>query len=77
MKFYYTFGLRPQFPYYRGWVVVIADNRDEADKKFRARFPDKNRDTLNCSEIYTEERFSKTIVAQGNHPEEFCHEVIE
>ena len=77
MKFYYTFGLSPQFPYYRGWVVVIANNRDEADRKFRSRFPDRNPGTLNCAFFYTEESFSKTVMAQGNHPEEFCHEVIE
>ena len=77
MKFYYTFGTDNQFPYKRGWVEVIAKNQEEADRKFRTRFPDVRAGILNCAFTYTEDSFSKTIMTQGGNLQEFCHEVIE
>ena len=76
MKFYYTFGTDEQFPYERGWVEVVADNQEEADAKFRNRFPDVNKGILNCAFVYTEENFSKTSMASVGNCGEFCHEVI-
>ena len=77
MKFYYTFGTDKQFPYKRGWVEVIADNREEADMKFRKRFPDVHAGILNCAFTYTKESFTKTIMARSGNLQEFCHEVIK
>ena len=72
MKFYYTFGTDPRFPFYRGWVEVIADNRDKADALFRAMWPDRTPGILNCAFVYTEERFKTTPMYKG-HPEEKYH----
>ena len=72
MKFYYTFGTDPRFPFYRGWVEVIADNRDKADALFRAMWPDRTPGILNCAFVYTEERFKTTPMYKG-HPEEKHH----
>ena len=40
-RYFYTFGSDPGFPYQNGWVEVRATSRDEADRKFRARCPDR------------------------------------
>ena len=77
MKYYYTFGTSAQFPYKKGWVEVIAEDRDEVDKKFRTYFPDKNPGLLNCSSIYTEDNFNKTEMKKLGNLGVFCHEVIE
>jgi len=78
MKFYFTFGTDKQFPYQGGWVKVVANSRGEACEKFRTRFPYRNYNTINCAFIYSEDAFSKTIMAQGGGClGEYCHEVIE
>lgn len=40
-SYYYTFDSDPGFPYQNGWVEVRAVSREETDRKFRARFPDR------------------------------------
>lgn len=40
-RYFYTFGSDPGFPYQNGWVEIRADSFEEADRKFRARFPDR------------------------------------
>lgn len=57
-NFYYTFGSDPIFPYRNGWVVVRAASWEEAHQKFRARFPDRHENTLNCSFFYDEEQWA-------------------
>lgn len=76
-KFYYTFGTLPWFPYYKGWVEVIAKDQDEAHAKFRARFPDLHKNTLCCAFYYTAEEFEQTIMYKDNISGEYCHEIIE
>ncbi len=76
MNFYYfTFGTEGQ-PYFGGWVVVIANDRSEACRIFRAAFPDKIEGLLNCSSVYTEEEFKRTEMAMGGNFGAFCHETI-
>ncbi len=55
--YYYTFGSSPQFPYQCGWVIVHADSWEEAHEKFRTRFPDRNKDILNCAFFYDEDQW--------------------
>ena len=76
-SFYYTFGTSQQFPYQKGWVEVQAANRQEADKFFRLRFPDRNEGVLNCASVYDEAQFIQTrpllsSVSGWN----VCHEII-
>lgn len=60
-SYYYTFGSDPGFPYRNGWVVVKASFREEADRKFRSRFPDRpgHEGTMNYSFCYTKERWNQ------------------
>lgn len=58
-SYYYTFGCAPGFPYRDGWIVVKADSWEEAHRKFRARFPDRHENTLNCAFFYDEERWAE------------------
>lgn len=75
-KYFYTFGTDPQFPYCRGWVEVHADSWEAAHEKFRARFPDRHENCLNCAFFYDEAVFMQTRISYENLPDEFCHEVI-
>jgi len=77
MKFYFTFGTDKQFPYQGGWVEVVANSRGEACEKFRTRFPDRHKGTMNCAFVYSEDEFSETTMAQDGNWGEYCHEVIE
>lgn len=40
--YFYTFGSDPGFPYQNGWVEIHATSREDADRKFRAWFPDRS-----------------------------------
>jgi len=60
-SYFYTFGSDPGFPYQNGWVEVRATSRNEADHKFRTRFPDRpgHEGTMNYSFCYTKERWNQ------------------
>lgn len=75
-KYFYTFGTSLQFPYQRGWVEIHAESSEEANKKFRSRFPDVNPGTLNCAFVYTEEQWNKMEPEKNWHGWK-CHEIIE
>lgn len=72
-NFYFTFGSDKGFPYQTGYVIVKADDMADAINKFRMRFPDRHKDTVNCSFWYTEKQWSGT----GMSSEYKLHEVIE
>lgn len=64
---YYTFGSAKQFPYHHGeYVLVRALSFDDAHKTFRASFPDRVPNTLNCADYYSEEEF-RSIPEFANH----------
>ncbi len=48
-KFYFTFGSDPGFPYQNTFIIVIADTERAAVEKFRAKFPDRHENTVNCA----------------------------
>ena len=76
-SFYYTFGTASHFPYHKGWVEVRAENRQEADEMFRQRFPDVTPGVLNCSWVYGQEQFKKTLQSyEGYSDWNICHETI-
>lgn len=56
-KWYFSFGSDPGFPYQNTHVIVIADTEHEAVAKFRAKFPDRHENTVNCAFWYPEERW--------------------
>ena len=75
-RYFYTFGSDPGFPYQNGWVEVRAASREEADRKFRARFPDRSNGVMNCSFFYDEEKWSQMDPEHRWTGWKF-HEVIE
>lgn len=61
-NFYFTFGSNPAFPYGReDFVQVIAPTIRQAAETYRDHHPDRAETPglLNCSDVYTEEMFSK------------------
>lgn len=74
-KFYFTFGTSDKFPFRGGWVEVFAPDYNAAIKAFRSKHPDVNEGIVNCSDIYTEERFMKTEMVHDNLGAT-CHEVL-
>ncbi len=57
-NFYFTYGSNPQFPFSYGCTRVVANNKQEAIKIFKAFHKDVN-GAINCAFIYTEEQFNK------------------
>ncbi len=60
-KFYFTFGSDPGFPYQNTYIIVIADTERAAVEKFRAKFPDRHKDTVNCAFWYSEEQWRRSL----------------
>lgn len=73
-KYYFTFGTDPKYPYYGGWVTVIAENIKQAGAFFMARFPNEN--SLLCADYYTAEEFRETPMYKGGNFGQYSHEVI-
>lgn len=73
-KFYFTFGSNPQFPYQNGHLVVYAENVDIAIKKYRHKYPDIHKNTVNCAFIYSEEEWNKTDETIRHRS--ICHKII-
>lgn len=74
--YYYTFGTDPLFPHQNGWVEVIAASWPEAHSKFRAVYPDRHPNVLNCAFFYEEDRWQK-INPPKNWPGYKCYGTIE
>jgi len=77
-RYFYTFGSDPKFPYQNGWVEIHADSLDEADKKFRTRFPDRpgHEGIMNFSFSYNEKRWGE-MDPEHTWTGYRCYEVIE
>jgi len=75
-KYFFTFGSDKSFPYQNGWVEVHADSWAQAEAKFRARFPDRHENTLNCAFTYDEAQWGD-IDPERNWPGWKCYEIIE
>lgn len=58
-EYYFTFGSSENFPYQNGYLIVMAESEYEAIEKFREIYPDKNKDTVNCSDICLEAEWRK------------------
>ena len=74
-KFYFTFGREKEHPYQGGWVEIVAENREQAKEIFKAEYPNRPGSSfLNYAFDYTEERFLKTSMVNGNLGAK-CHAV--
>lgn len=74
-KFYFTFGTDPQFPFYKGWVEVFAEDRSQAAKIFNSHFPPRQEGIVNCAFIYPQEEFEKTDMFT-NRSWGGCHQIL-
>lgn len=70
-NFYFTFGSWEGFPYQHGYLIAKADDLSNAIAKFREKYPDKHKNTVNCAFYYTEEEW-QTVKEKG-----VCHEIID
>lgn len=66
-----AFGYDPGFPYQNTYVIVMADTEHEAVEKFRAKFPDRHTNLVNCAFWYPEERW------HGSRNEAFYGDPVE
>lgn len=75
-KFYFTYGLEGH-PFVGGWTVVEAPDMETAVKAFQVFYPDKIDTFLNCSDVYTEDKFKNTSMSgeRGNFGKR-CMEII-
>ncbi len=64
-KFYFTFGSDPGFPYQNTYIIVMADTERAAVEKFRAKFPDRHKNTVNCAFLYPEEEWRGSLNEAG------------
>lgn len=74
--FYFTFGTDEKFPHQNGWVEVKAFNWMSAIDKFRAVYPDRHKNILNCSFFYDSKQWEK-MDPPNNWPGYQCYAVIE
>lgn len=74
--FYFTYGSEGH-PYYGGWTEVEAPDSNAACAAFRAYHPDQTKGLLNCSYVYDETSFRRTVMSgpAGNFGRR-CHETI-
>ncbi len=56
-KFYFTFGSDLAFPFQNTYIIVLAESEKAAVEKFRDKYPDRHKDTVNCAFWYSEERW--------------------
>ena len=75
-KYYFTYGTSNNYPYQNGWTEVVAMNERDAIAKFRSVHPDRSDGIINCSWIYTEEKFKQTLMFTKGNLGAKCHEVI-
>ena len=59
MRFYYTFGSSPYYPFRGGYLTIEAPDLDSANRVFRVHYPDQNPGTLNCADVYSEAMWSQ------------------
>lgn len=71
-RYYYTFGYDRNFPYPDGYLVVVANDKNDSVEKFRRKYPDRHKGIINCSDIYNEEQWSKISKYYGK-PSEVIH----
>jgi hypothetical protein len=87
-KIYFTFGNGKTMPLRGGWLLILAENIDEAIEIFRQYFPDKTPGTINCSTYRFEDEFLETDMYISNDnlganlhmvlfPEDVCLEITQ
>lgn len=58
-RYYFTFGSWEKFPYKNTYLIVVASSFDDAVAAFRKKYPDVHENCLNCSSLYSEEKWER------------------
>ena len=76
-NYYFTFGSSKQYPYKRDqYIVVKAQNKQEAARKYRRKYPNPNAmEILNCADYYCQKEWDERIKQYYN--ESSPAEIIE
>ena len=81
-NYYFTFGASPNYPFYKGYVLVNAATLNDAVNAFDAEHEPIQEGIVNCAFMYNEIEFQMALENLKNAPgcmlDEFnyCHEVI-
>lgn len=76
MRFFFTYGISPSYPFRGGWTEVEAPSYSAARALFRIYHPDKTEGLLNCADIYTEESMMTSDMWRTDNLGSRCHERI-
>ena len=60
-NYYFTFGSSKQFPFQNGYIIVEANDIKQAIALFRAYYPDRNEQIVNCSDFYSEDEWNEHV----------------
>lgn len=77
-NYYFTFGNSDKFPYQNGWVVIKAENEEQARRLFKALYPGESEDDfLRCSFVYSQKAWETTTMYKTNSNLGYgCHCII-
>lgn len=64
-KYYFTFGSDIKYPYQNGYIIVQADNLNQAIEKFRNKYPDRNKGVVNCAFWYSHQQWKNTTMCKN------------
>lgn len=72
-SFYFTFGSFEGFPFQNGYIIVYAENINDAARRFKEKYPnERDEEIINCSDYYGEEYWSEHVAGlyRGYEPYE-------
>ena len=77
-KFYFTYDLDSTHPFQGGWTEITAPDELKARNLFRMFHPDEEGHfgTLNCADVYTEDKFIATDMYLNGPFGAWCQEEI-
>lgn len=78
-RFYFTFGLDENMPFYGGWIEILANDYGEARNIFAQHYPDRGESgCLKFAFQYTEEEWKRTVMHRtGSNMGYGCWAVID
>lgn len=73
MRYYFTFGLDDKFPFKGGWVIIDAQDKQEACDLFSVYYPKTKDGLLCCASVYDERAFMATGMHEHGNFNKWCH----
>ncbi|MGL4791744.1 MAG: hypothetical protein ACRCW1_10065, partial [Anaerotignaceae bacterium] len=73
-KFYFTFGIKEEYPFCGGWVEVHGTDTHHAITLFMEKYPMQDASgCINCADIYKEKAFKEYGFLEEGNLGAFCH----